>query len=85
MAELKMRTMNGGGMTALKGPVVEELAAGLRGDLVTPASADYDETRAIWNAMFDRRPGLQACYRPAGPWRSLGHRPGERQFVGQPV
>ncbi len=57
MAELKMRTMNGG-MTALNGQAVEELTAGLRGDLVTPTSAAYDETRAIWNAMIDRRPGL---------------------------
>lgn len=57
MEELKLRTMNGG-TTALERLVVEELAAELRGDLVTPASTAYDETRAVWNAMIDRRPGL---------------------------
>jgi FAD/FMN-containing dehydrogenase len=37
---------------------IDALAAGLRGDLLEPDSAGYDECRSIWNAMIDRRPGL---------------------------
>jgi len=32
----------------------------LDGDLVTPEDAGYDEARAIFNAMHDRRPALIA-------------------------
>jgi FAD/FMN-containing dehydrogenase len=35
-----------------------ELAEGLHGELVTPASESYDEARAIWNGAHDRRPAL---------------------------
>jgi FAD/FMN-containing dehydrogenase len=35
-----------------------ELAEGLHGELVTPASANYDEARAIWNGAHDRRPAV---------------------------
>jgi FAD/FMN-containing dehydrogenase len=34
------------------------LRASLRGSLVLPGEPDYDEVRAIWNAMVDRRPAL---------------------------
>ena len=40
---------------------VQALSTSLRGKLVTPESSSYDEVRAIWNAMIDRRPGLIAC------------------------
>ena len=30
----------------------------LRGRLVEPSDADYDEVRAVWNGMVDKRPGL---------------------------
>jgi len=65
MADLKLRTMNGG-KAALTSQEVEQFAADLRGDLVTPESAEYDETRAIWNGMIDRRPGLIAQCADAG-------------------
>jgi FAD/FMN-containing dehydrogenase len=57
--DLTMRTTDGGD-TAVGEDIVAQLAAALRGELLTPDSAAYDETRAIWNAMIDRRPGLIA-------------------------
>jgi FAD/FMN-containing dehydrogenase len=44
---------------------INELRAGLRGDVVRPGDGEYDVTRKIWNAMIDRRPSL--IIRPAGP------------------
>jgi hypothetical protein len=44
---------------------VEALRAKLHGRLVTPEDEDYDEVRAVWNAMIDRRPRWIA--RCAGP------------------
>ena len=38
----------------------DELAATLRGELITPQHAAYDETRAVYNAMIDRRPAAIA-------------------------
>ncbi len=38
----------------------DDLAAGLRGELVTRKSADYDGVRAIFNAMIDKRPAALA-------------------------
>jgi FAD/FMN-containing dehydrogenase len=32
----------------------------LRGRLVRPSDPDYDEVRAVWNGVIDRRPGLIA-------------------------
>ncbi len=38
----------------------DDLAASLRGELITPASAGYDETRAVFNAMIDKKPAAIA-------------------------
>ncbi len=38
----------------------EELAAALRGDLITPEQPGYDEARAVYNAMIDKRPAAIA-------------------------
>ncbi|HET6878165.1 MAG TPA: FAD-binding oxidoreductase [Jatrophihabitans sp.] len=38
----------------------DELAATLRGELITPADPAYDEARAVYNAMIDRRPAAIA-------------------------
>lgn len=40
---------------------VEEFKASLRGALLSPADADYDAARQIWNGMFDKRPAFIAC------------------------
>ena len=51
-------------LKTLAGPVLEFAPADLSGlsgcKLVGPNNAEYDERRAIWNAMIDRRPGLIA-------------------------
>ncbi len=38
----------------------DELAASLRGELVTPDSADYNDVRAVFNAMIDKKPAAIA-------------------------
>src|SRR5262245_51340567 len=39
---------------------VAELAESMRGQLIVPTDAEYDEARAIWNAVHDGRPELIA-------------------------
>ena len=43
----------------------DELAATLRGRLVRPSDPDYDEVRAVYNAMIDKRPAAIAQCRDA--------------------
>ncbi len=38
----------------------DELATSLRGELITPDSANYDDVRAIYNAMIDKKPAAFA-------------------------
>ncbi len=57
MNDLSLTTLEGG-KTAVSAPAIEALAAQLRGQLLVPGDASYDEARSIWNAMVDRRPGL---------------------------
>jgi FAD/FMN-containing dehydrogenase len=49
--------------TTSAGPVTapyQDLAAALRGDLITPADPGYDGARAVYNAMIDKRPAAVA-------------------------
>jgi FAD/FMN-containing dehydrogenase len=59
MSELRITT-TAGVDTVLKAPAVEAFQARLRGPLLRPGQAGYDEARAIHNAMIDRRPALIA-------------------------
>ena len=51
---------------------VDEFRAGLRGQLLLPETAGYDDARKIYNAMFDRRPAMIArCHGAADVVRSV--------------
>jgi len=41
-------------------PNAQALRSALRGQVVTPESADYDETRKLYNAMIDKKPAIIA-------------------------
>jgi FAD/FMN-containing dehydrogenase len=45
-------------MTNMKNEVVDAFKTTLRGTVLQPGNPGYDEARAIWNAMIDRRPAL---------------------------
>ena len=54
-----IRTLSGREIS-LPAEAVEELRGAFHGRLLAPASPGYDDARAIWNAMIDRRPALIA-------------------------
>jgi FAD/FMN-containing dehydrogenase len=57
MPDLQVKTYTGG-MISIKTEIIDGLKGSLRGRVLTPDSDQYDEARAIWNAMIDRRPAL---------------------------
>lgn len=57
MAELRVTTHTGG-EAVLDEAALDKFRAGLRGAMVTPADAAYDESRTLWNAAIARRPAL---------------------------
>ena len=57
MDNLNLTTLERG-RAAIDHAAVDALASGFRGSLVSDTDANYEETRAIWNAMIERRPGL---------------------------
>jgi FAD/FMN-containing dehydrogenase len=59
MRELRVMTTQGA-ETELKAPVVEAFQASVRGALLRPGVAGYDDARTIHNGMIDRRPALIA-------------------------
>lgn len=46
------------GTTQIEAAEIEALAGRLRGTVLLPDNAAYDEARSVWNAMIDRKPGL---------------------------
>jgi FAD/FMN-containing dehydrogenase len=47
-----------GRQLTLKAADLEDLRAGLRGELLTAGDAGYDDARRLWNAAFNRKPAL---------------------------
>ena len=61
-----------GRQVLLSQSVVDDFRAGLRGQLLLPGSAGYDDARKIYNGMFDRRPAMIArCLGAADVVRSV--------------
>jgi FAD/FMN-containing dehydrogenase len=54
---VNIRTSDGG-ETVLASEILDELRQQLHGRVLTPESRGYDDARAVWNAMIDRRPAL---------------------------
>src|SRR5215211_4103252 len=59
MAHLRVITPSGT-EAALDKAIVEEFASKLRGELLRPGDAGYEEARLIWNGVIDKRPALIA-------------------------
>ncbi|RMF93025.1 MAG: FAD-binding oxidoreductase [Nitrospinota bacterium] len=49
-----------GGETILETATVEAFKTCLRGEVLTPSDAGYDEARLLWNGMHDKHPALIA-------------------------
>ena len=53
---------------------MDALKARLRGPLLLPGDSGYDDSRTVWNAMIDRRPGARRAlpgYRRRGRVRAI--------------
>src|SRR5919112_2251568 len=59
MADLRIVTLTGAD-TALTGSTVEGFGSRLRGELLRPGDAGYEEARLLWNGLIDKRPALIA-------------------------
>jgi hypothetical protein len=57
MIDLRVTTLVGG-EAVLGGQSVDAFAKRLRGGLLRPGDAGYDEARTVWNGTTDRRPGV---------------------------
>ena len=55
--KIELKTLDGG-MAELSAEAIAAFRAGFRGQVIAAGDPGYDEHRAIWNAMIDRKPGL---------------------------
>lgn len=60
ISDVPARSLAGGEML-LPGSAIEALAGSLRGPVLLAGSADYERTRRLWNASFNKKPALIAC------------------------
>ena len=44
--------------TKLGEATIQDLRESIRGEVITPTDPQYDEARAVWNGMIDKRPAL---------------------------
>jgi FAD/FMN-containing dehydrogenase len=49
-----------GGTLSIAADALQSFKAAFKGQLLTPDDPAYEDTRKVWNAMIDRRPGLIA-------------------------
>jgi FAD/FMN-containing dehydrogenase len=54
---IELRAVDGG-VVQVSPEIVQAFKTGFRGPVLAPDAPDYEETRKVWNAMIDRRPGL---------------------------
>ena len=59
MTELRF-TRSTGANTVLEEPVIEKFESSLRGELIRPYAAGYEDARKLWNGLIDKRPALIA-------------------------
>src|SRR5918997_6830314 len=59
MTDLRIVTLTGAD-AALGDTVVGQFGSGLRGELLRPGIAGYEEARLLWNGLIDKRPALIA-------------------------
>ena len=59
MTDIQIATADGAGKV-LEDATIQAFRTGLRGPLLAPGDAGYDDTRKVWNGMIDRRPALIA-------------------------
>jgi hypothetical protein len=57
VSSMKVKMLDGGEFD-LKQDVIESLRTRLKGPLLLPGNAGYEESRTVWNAMIDRKPAL---------------------------
>lgn len=57
MNAIKILSLHGEVIT-LSSQALDDLQTRVRGQIITPTGANFDELRAIWNATIDRRPAL---------------------------
>ena len=57
MAQPQVTTLSGATLAESR---IEEFRSSLGGELIRPGDPDYDDARAVWNGMIDRRPALIA-------------------------
>jgi hypothetical protein len=53
-----MRMKKEGSVMNMQVKFIEELKQEIRGEVLLPNDAGYDEARTLWNAMIDRKPGM---------------------------